>query len=107
ASGEPSEVGAHPRVERAGLVLAARRVGVPARERAHRLFARHALLRLPAAVLAAARPPGDRGVEAVERARALDREIGAAGDDHAGLEPRAPRVGAPQAIRAEALRGPL
>src|SRR5207248_7531461 len=89
-------------LERAELAFLARRVGIPARERAHRLLARHALLRLPAAILAAPRAPGDRGVETVERARAFDREVGAAGDDDAGLEQRAPRIGAPEPVRAEA-----
>ena len=87
-------------------VLLVRRVGVPRGEGAHGLLARHALPGLPAAVLARERPARHGRVDAVEGVRALHREVGAAGDDHAGVEQRPPRVGALESLRPETLLAP-
>ena len=79
---------------------------VPDRERAHRLVPRHALLGLPARIGALERPPRHRGVEAVEGVGVLHREVGAARDVGAGVQHRAPGVGAGEPLGAEPLAGP-
>ena len=105
--GQHDEIRVLAGLERAERILLPRRVRVPARERANRFLARHALLGLPASILAAARPPRDGGVEAVKRARALDREVGAARDDDAGREQGAPGVRARGAGPTEPLGRPF
>ena len=48
-----------------------------------------------------------RGVEGEEGVHVLDREVAAVGHRHAGVEQRAPGVGAEEARRAEAVAGPV
>src|SRR5262249_60018343 len=90
--GKDDEVGLLADFQRAEIALLPRGKRVPRREGAHGLLARHALLGLPAVSVIRARTTRDGGVDAVERIRALDGKAGAAGDDHTGVQQRAPRV---------------
>src|SRR5260370_11394070 len=98
---QDDEVRALAGLERAEVRLLPRRPRVPRGEGAHGLGARHPLLGLPARVRTLARPPRDRRVDAVERARVLHREVRAAGDARARAEQRAPPVRAAPPLAPE------
>ena len=103
--GEHSDVGAFADFDRAALILREAREGWRSGEHAKSLGAADGFFEAPVWPREAAKIMAIRGgVELDQWIPLLDRRIGAAGDHRAGIEQRAPGVGAGETIETEAHR---
>src|SRR5690606_35909970 len=99
---ERADVGGLAGLQRAALAILERGVGFAPTQHAQRLIAADGVLGVPIGTGEALQIVAVHGgVELDQRLAALDRRIGAGGDDSAGIEQRLPGVGAGEAARAE------